>query len=101
MIFGIYTRPDGAYLLVPECMKASAEAERIHGQLKFLEMLDWSEEPNPAIWKAVMAELDEHSFVVLQDAVDTYLLESDASDYGQCAPLDAIGRTVPQEPTSG
>ena len=79
MIFGIYTRPDGAYLLVPACMKASAEAERIHGPLKFLEMMDWSEEPVPDIWKTVMAELDEHSFVVLRDAATQCLLEPDGS----------------------
>lgn len=77
MIFGIYTRPDGAYLLVPECMKASAEAQRLHGPLKFLEMMDWTEEPVPDIWKTVMGELDIHSFVVLQDAAVQCLLESE------------------------
>lgn len=79
MIFGIYTRPDGAYLLVHACMQASAEAQRLHGPLKFLEMMDWTEEPAPQIWKSVMDELDRHSFVVLQDAAAQSLLEAEGS----------------------
>jgi hypothetical protein len=77
MIFGIYARPDGAYLLVPECMTASAEAERLHGPLKFVEMMDWCEEPVPDIWKTVIGELDAHSFVVLPDAAVICLLETE------------------------
>ena len=81
MIFGVYTRPDGAYLLVPDCMKASAEAETLHGPLKFLELMDWPEEPLPDVWKTMMTELDGHSFVVLQDAVARCLHESEAGFY--------------------
>ena len=79
MIFGIYARPDGAYLLVPACMQASAEAQRLHGPLQFLERMDWSEEPIPDIWQTLMAELDRHSFVVLQDAAVKCLVETEAS----------------------
>lgn len=79
MNFGIYTRPDGAHVLVPDCMQASVEAERLHGPLEFLELMNWCEEFPPDIWKTVMAELDEHSFVVLQDAAAKYLLETEAS----------------------
>lgn len=81
MIFGIYTRPDGAYLLVPACMQASAEAERLHGPLKFMKMMGWTERPAPHIWKTVMDELDRHSFVVLQDAAAQSLHEAEGS-YG-------------------
>lgn len=77
MIFGIYTRPDGAYLLVPECMQPSVEAEKLHGPLKFLELMDWCEEPLPDIWTTVMTSLDEHSFVLFQDAAATYLSETE------------------------
>lgn len=79
MIVGIYSRPDGAYLLVPDCMTASAEAQRLHGPLKFVELMDWSEDPLPEIWETVIAELDAHSFVVLQDATVKFLLETEAN----------------------
>lgn len=76
MQFTIYMRPDGAYVFVPACMQASAEAERLHGPLKFLQFMDWTQEPVPAMWETVMTAMDEHSFVVFQDAVAKYLVET-------------------------
>jgi hypothetical protein len=42
-------------------------------------MMDWSEEPIPDIWQTLMAELDRHSFVVLQGAAVKCLVETEAS----------------------
>ncbi len=76
MIFSIYTRLDGGYVFVPSCMQASMEAERLHGPLRYLDSLEWSEGSLPAVWDTVMAEVDAHSFAVLQDAFEKYLTNS-------------------------
>jgi hypothetical protein len=75
LIFNIYTRPDGAFLLVPECMEASRAAEVQHGPLHFCGTINSSEHPVPALWNRVLSETDDHSFAVLQESVGKQLLD--------------------------
>ena len=58
---------------MPECMQASMEAERLHGPLRFLDYVEWSDHPLPAVWETVMSEVDAHSFAVLPDVCEKYL----------------------------
>ena len=77
MIFNVYTRLDGAYVLVPECMTASLEAQRLHGPLEYCDRLDSDEHPFPGLWELVVRETDEHSFAVLQEPIGKQLLGID------------------------
>ena len=81
MRFNVYTRPDGAFLLVPDCMTASREAEALHGPLAFCDTIDSDEYPVPALWDRVAAEIDQLSFAVLQPAVGRQMLGIDCQDH--------------------
>lgn len=77
MKFTVYSRPDGAYVLVPDCMLASQEAHSIHGPLTFCDSLDSEAYPMPAIWETVMSEVDQRSFAVLHPLIGQQLLGLD------------------------
>lgn len=80
VIFNVYTRPDGAYLLVPDCMLTPLEAEATHGPLTFCETIDSDRYPVPALWERVMDEIDQMSFAVLQATVGRQMLDLDCKD---------------------
>jgi hypothetical protein len=69
MYIAIYTRADGAYVLVPDHMTPSADAQNGTGPLTFCETINASEHPHPAVWERVNAEIDRHSYAVLQASV--------------------------------
>lgn len=79
MIFSVYTRSDGACLLVPECMTAPHAAESRYGPLKYRARIDSGDFPVPAIWDRVSAEIDDHFYAVLQAAVGHHLLGIDCT----------------------
>jgi hypothetical protein len=69
MLFAIYTRPDGAYVLVPDHVPPSVDAQNGTGPLTFCETINVNDHPHPAVWERVNAEIDRHSFAVLHATV--------------------------------
>ena len=80
MYFAIYTRPDGAYVLVPDQMPPSTDAQNGTGPLTFCETVNVKDHPHPAVWERVKAEIDRHSFAVLQAAVAERFLSPHCGD---------------------
>jgi len=82
VIFTVYTRPDGAYLLIPDCLRVPPTAEAAHGPLEYCDTVDSDQHAMPALWERVMAEVDQMSFAILQAAVGRQMLGLDckASD---------------------
>lgn len=74
MILTIYTRPDGAYVLVPDSIKALRDAETRHGPLTHCERIDSDDFLIASVWSRVFAEIDDHLFAVVQPAIGRYLL---------------------------
>ena len=77
MIFTVYTRPDGAYLLIPDCLHVPRSAEAEHGPLEYCETVDSEQHALPALWERVIAEVDQMSFAILQAAVGRQMLGLD------------------------
>lgn len=69
MIFKAYSRPDGAIVLVPECMVASKEAEVRHGPLAYAGIVDSSCVPDRAVWRRVLADIDRQSYAVVRNSL--------------------------------
>ena len=74
MTLTIYTRPDGAYVLVPDSIEAIREAEARHGPLVHCERIDSEDFPIASIWNRVFSEIDDHLFAVVQPAIGRHLL---------------------------
>lgn len=66
MIFKAYARPDGAYVLVPDCLVASREAQRRHGPLEYRGRVDSSSYPDAAVWQRVLSDVDRQSYAVVR-----------------------------------
>ena len=81
MHLAIYTRPDGAYVLVPNHVTPSLDAQNGTGPLTFCETIDVSEHPHPAVWERVNAEIDRHSYAVLQAALAERFLAPHCGDH--------------------
>jgi hypothetical protein len=75
MELNVYTAGDGRYVLVPECMKASLEARRLHGPLEFCVRIHSADYPYPELWRRVQAEIDDHMFAILDLSVGKWLME--------------------------
>jgi hypothetical protein len=88
MLLNVYTTADGHFMLVPDCMAASMDARRLHGPLEFCTRIDSHDYPYPELWLRVTAEIDEHSFAILEPAVGKWLMEL------ECQP-SARGRLIP------
>jgi len=94
VIFTVYTRPDGAYLLIPDCLHVPRAAEVAHGPLQYCETVDSEEHAMPALWERVMAEVDQMSFAILQAAVGRQMLGLDCEASGSI-PIPAGGGPQP------
>lgn len=78
MDLALYTSTAGRCVLVPDCFLPSAESQRRYGPLRRCGSLHLAEPVNDALWRRVLAELDERPFAVLRrndaarllDAVD-------------------------------
>lgn len=66
MFFIAYRRPDGALLLVPDCMLASREAQQRHGPLVPLGRVRTGPDPNDALWRRVLADIDRQSYSLVR-----------------------------------
>lgn len=77
MKFNVYTREDGAYILIPEGSGALDDAQSLHGALLFCESIRPEDYPFPAIWQTVYAELERHSHALLPEAIGRSLMGLD------------------------
>lgn len=75
MYFKAYRRPDGAVLLVPDCMLASRDAHRRHGPLVPLGRVDADPQRDDALWRRVLADVDRQSYAVIRRGMPLELLD--------------------------
>ena len=86
MKFDVYTRPDGAYVLVPDCLQASREAQRLHGPLTFCDTVDTEHAALPRpFWEQLIAEIDTRSYAVVPMQTGQRLLGIDCDASNEAA----------------
>lgn len=66
MVFSAYRRGDGAFVLVPDCLIASREANATHGPLIFVAAFESGCDADETIWQRVMADIDRQSYAVVR-----------------------------------
>lgn len=74
MDFRAYRRPDGAYVLVPDCLVASREAQARHGPLELAARFDAPCPPDDPVWHRVLSDLDRQSYSVVRRSTGGQLL---------------------------
>ena len=75
MDFKAYRRPDGAYVLVPDCFVASRDAQARHGPLVLVARFDAPCPPEEPIWNRVLSDLDRQSYAVVRRETGEQLLQ--------------------------
>ena len=75
MDFKAYRRPDGAYVLVPDCFVASRDAQARHGPLVLVARFDAPCPPEEPIWHRVLSDLDRQSYAVVRRETGEQLLQ--------------------------
>lgn len=78
MIFKAYLRRDGAFVLVPDCLVASREAELRHGPLRYVGHVDASRHEEPQVWDRVLADIDHQSYSVVRSSIAPSLVPDEA-----------------------
>lgn len=66
MEFKAYRRPDGAYVLVPDCFVASRDAQARHGPLALVARFDVDCPIDDPVWHRVLADIDRQSYAVVR-----------------------------------
>ncbi|GAB6197229.1 hypothetical protein [Lysobacter xanthus] len=66
MEFKAYRRSDGAYLLVPDCLVASREAQARHGPLTLAARFDADLVSGDPLWQRVLEDIDRQSYAVIR-----------------------------------
>jgi hypothetical protein len=74
MDFKAYRRPDGAYVLVPDCLVASRDAQARHGPLVLLARFDATCPADDPVWNRVLEDLDRQSYAVVRRQTGEQLL---------------------------
>lgn len=74
MEFKAYRRPDGAYVLVPDCLVASRDAQARHGPLVLVARFEASCAPDDPVWRRVLADIDRQSYAVVRHDTGEYLI---------------------------
>ena len=74
MDFKAYRRPDGAYVLVPDCLVASRDAQARHGPLALVARFDAPCTPDDPVWARVLADIDRQSYSVVRRDTGEQLL---------------------------
>ena len=74
MDFKAYRRPDGAYVLVPDCLVASRDAQARHGPLVLVGRFDAPCPAEDPIWNRVLGDLDRQSYAVVRRDTGEQLL---------------------------
>ncbi|HZX79370.1 MAG TPA: hypothetical protein VFE72_00245 [Lysobacter sp.] len=79
MEFKAYRRPDGAYVLVPDCLVASRDAQARHGPLVLVARFDAACPPDDPVWQRVLADIDHQSYAVVRRDTGEYLIRHPAT----------------------
>ncbi|WP_162823718.1 hypothetical protein [Lysobacter sp. TY2-98] len=66
MEFKAYRRPDGAFVLVPDCLVASRDAQGRHGPLTLVARFDVDCPLDDPVWHRVLADIDRQSYAVVR-----------------------------------
>ncbi|HEY4582685.1 MAG TPA: hypothetical protein VIG88_07470 [Lysobacter sp.] len=66
MEFKAYRRPDGAYVLVPDCLVASRDAQARHGPLQLVARFDADCPADDPVWRRILADIDRQSYAVVR-----------------------------------
>lgn len=90
MKFSVFLSPKGDYLLVPDCLKASREAERLHGPLVSCGEIDSDDHPLPDLWATVMEDVDARLYSVVNEVVATALLGIDCTTSARKRPTGPV-----------
>jgi hypothetical protein len=88
MKFTVY-KADDLYLLVPDCIKASREAEHLYGPLTYCSKIESDDHPIPELWATVMAEVDARLFAVISELTANRLLGIDSTKSATKYPVNA------------
>jgi hypothetical protein len=88
MKFTVY-KAEGLYLLVPDCIKASREAEHRYGPLSYCGEIESDDHPSTELWAMVMADIDTRLFAVVGELVANALLGTDSEECGTKHPVSA------------
>jgi hypothetical protein len=76
--FKAYRRPDGAYVLVPDCLVASRDAQARHGPLVLVARFDAPCPPDDPVWNRVLSDMDRQSYAVVRRDTGDQLLRISA-----------------------
>lgn len=79
MQFKAYQRPDGAYVLVPDCLLASRDAHARHGPLTLVARFDVECASDEAVWRRVLDDIDRQSYAVVRRETGGELLSMAAA----------------------
>lgn len=74
MEFKAYRRADGAWLLVPDCLVASREAEARHGPLVLVTRFDAECPGDDPVWHRVLDDIDAQAYAVVRRETGEYLV---------------------------
>lgn len=74
MEFRAYRRPDGAYVLVPDCLVASRDAEVRHGPLVLIATLAVDCPSDDPVWHRVLGDIDRQSYAVVRRETGEHLV---------------------------
>ena len=66
MDFKAYRRADGAYVLVPDCLVASRDAQARHGPLTLVARFHANVAATDPIWDRVLVDIDQQSYAVVR-----------------------------------
>lgn len=75
MDFRAYRRPDGAYVLVPNCLVASRDAEVRHGPLALVATFSVDCAVDDPVWHRVLGDIDRQSYAVVRRETGEKLLQ--------------------------
>ena len=70
----VYKSVSADYLLVPDCVRASREADRLHGPLVHCGEIESDEYSLPDLWAEVGAQIDARLYAVVDHEVALGLL---------------------------
>lgn len=78
MEFTAYRRADGAWLLVPDCLVPSREAEARHGPLVLVARFDAECPAGDSAWQRVLDDIDAQAYALVRRETGEYLVRDAA-----------------------
>lgn len=78
MNFTAYRRADGAFVLVPDCLVASREAQIHHGPLTLVGRVAADGPPDDPAWRRILRDIDHHTYAVVRSQTGEALVRTGA-----------------------